>query len=127
MNAAIELVQDRKAWYKETNQSYYRPWIVLMTDGEPDAGQDINALASKIKSDTSAKKYVFLPIGVDGANMEVLTQLQGDIPAMKLQDAKFGEFFKWLSASMSSITSTGNGGTIDLPDPTGWMKNFAVK
>ena len=32
MEEAIRMVEERKAWYKETGQKYYRPWIVVMTD-----------------------------------------------------------------------------------------------
>lgn len=95
MDAAIDLVEDRKRWYKNTGQTYYRPWIILMTDGEPNAGQDIKRLAQRIKSDTANKKYVFLPIGVTGANMDILHSIEGEgngkIPAMPLKGAKFGQ------------------------------------
>lgn len=52
VNEAIDKVAARKQWYKETNQNYYRPWIILMTDGEPDHDQDVAALAQRIKNDT---------------------------------------------------------------------------
>lgn len=45
---AINIVNARKQWYKSTNQPYYRPWIILITDGEPNPGQDINALSIQI-------------------------------------------------------------------------------
>lgn len=110
---AIEKVEARKKWYKETGQSYYRPWIILMTDGEPDAGQDVYGLAPRIKEDTEAKRYVFFPIGIEGANMETLNAIQGNMSPKKLKGLKFIEFFQWLSASMGTVV-TKTEGAVDL-------------
>lgn len=49
VDEAIDIVNNRKKWYKSTGQPYYRPWIILITDGEPNEGQDVSALAGKIK------------------------------------------------------------------------------
>ena len=127
VNEAIDLVADRKAWYKSTNQTYYRPWIILMTDGEPNQGQDVDTLSVRIKKDCADKRYAFLPIGVDNANMTVLQKLQGNIPAMKLKGTKFSDFFKWLSASMGTVVSAGEGQTVDLTSGAdNWMENFVI-
>ena len=124
---AISLVEARKKWYKETNQPYYRPWIILMTDGEPNEGQDTSSLAAKIKSDTANKRYEFLPIGVDNANMAVLQSIQGRIPAMKLKGTKFSSFFKWLSASMGTVVTAEEGKKVDLTaGGTDWMESFTI-
>lgn len=125
VNEAIDKVSARKSWYKETNQTYYRPWIILMTDGEPDYDQDVNTLAERIKQDTAKKAYAFLPIGVEGANMSILQKIEGDIPAMKLEGTRFGSFFKWLSASMGTVVSD-KGGVTELPKPD-WMTIFQTK
>ena len=106
VDEAIDIVNNRKKWYKSTGQPYYRPWIILITDGEPNEGMDVSVLASKIKKDTSEKKYVFLPIGVDNANMQVLQSIQGQISVMILKDAKFETFFKWFSNSTFPVVDS---------------------
>ena len=127
MNEAIDLVADRKNWYKSTNQTYYRPWIILMTDGEPNSGQDVETLAARIKKDCNDKRYAFLPIGVDNANMAILQQLQGNIPAMKLKGTKFSSFFKWLSASMGTVVTSEEGQKVDLTNGVSdWMEAFTI-
>ena len=124
---AIDKVAARKAWYKSTGQSYNRPWIILMTDGEPDSGQDVDGLANTIKADTAAKKYAFLPIGVEDANMDILNQIaSAQMPAMSLKGTKFGAFFNWLSASMGTIVTAEEGETVKLADPDEWMKVFTI-
>ena len=127
VNEAINKVQARKDWYKSTGQNYYRPWIILMTDGEPNSNQDVNALANRIKADTVAKKYVFLPIGVENANMAVLNKIKGDIPPMLLKGAKFSQFFKWLSASMGTVVNHEEGEKVDLTQGADkWMEAFVI-
>lgn len=131
--AAIDLVAARKDWYKSTNQLYYRPWIILMTDGEPNRGGSIEDLSRQIKEDTadSNKKYVFLPIGVDNANMSILHQIEGTVKgkpvhAMKLGNTKFSEFFQWLSASMGTVVNSDNNKNVNLPNAENWMENFTI-
>lgn len=124
---AIDKVAARKQWYKSTNQNYYRPWIVLMTDGEPDEDQNMELLAERIKEDTLSKRYAFLPIGVEGANMEILNQIKGDISPMKLQGTKFASFFKWLSASMGTIVTAEAGQGVDISNGAAdWMESFSI-
>ncbi len=127
VNEAIDKVTARKQWYKETGQPYYRPWIILMTDGEPDAGQDVYGLGPRIKKDIEEKRYIFLPIGIEGANKETLEALQG-MPPLKLKGLKFMEFFQWLSASMGTIVNHPEGGKVDIsPDPLdNWMDSFTI-
>lgn len=121
----INVVLARKAWYKNTGQPYYRPWIILITDGAPDGDQDVNGLAAEIRNAVNNKEYFFLAIGVQGADMDMLRTISVNEPA-KLQGLKFSEFFKWLSASMTTITSSADGATVDLPDPASWMTGFKV-
>ena len=124
---AINIVNNRKEWYKSTGQPYYRPWIILISGGDSNEIQNISTLANKIKKDTSEKKYVFLPIGVDNANMQVLQSIQGQIPAMKLKGTKFGSFFKWLSASMGTVVSSEEGSAVDLSEgAASWMDSFTI-
>ena len=131
INEAIDKVEARKKWYKETGQPYYRPWIILMTDGVPNKGQDINSLAQRILQDTENKKYAFLPVGVEGADMEVLQKIAGKgMNAVKLKGMRFAQFFRWLSASMGSVTKAEEGQTVNLSigatGDDGWMDSFVI-
>lgn len=127
VNEAIDLVEARKKWYKETNQPYYRPWIILMTDGEPDEEENVAELANRIKQDSADKHYQFLPIGVEGANMAILEQIKGAIDPMKLQGTKFSSFFKWLSASIDTVVSSEEGQKVDISQGADdWMTSFTI-
>jgi uncharacterized protein YegL len=39
-------------------------WIILITDGAPDSGQDIHGLAREIHDGVNSKAFVFLAVGV---------------------------------------------------------------
>ena len=107
---------------------------MLITDGEPDEGQDVYGLGERIKEDMSEKKYVFMPLGVRGADMDVLAQLCGELNGKKitplpLDGQKFASFFKWLSASMGGVIKKHEVGTKGVPDPSpispaGWLDDF---
>ena len=123
----MNVVRSRKAWYKQTGQPYYRPWIILITDGAPDPGQDVNGLAAEIRDGVSKKDFFFFAIGVQGADMNMLTSISdSSMPPAKLQGLKFSEFFKWLSASMTTVTNSKDGDKVNLPNPAGWMTGFSV-
>ena len=130
VRAGIELVQSRKQYYKNTGQPYNRPWIVLITDGAPDTGQDVRGLAEEIATGMAAKDFLFLPIGVTGANLQMLESIAGSyseggrthkVSPLPLESAKFSEFFKWLSASIAIASSDEN--ESNLPMPT-WMTGY---
>jgi len=125
VNEAIDKVAARKQWYKDTGQNYYRPWIILITDGEPDPEQDIAGLAARIEADTNAKRYAFLPIGVEDANMSVLGQIANGMPVMKMKGLQFSSFFKWLSASIGgAITNAEGGQSAPPPRADDWMADI---
>lgn len=131
VNEAIDKVEARKRWYKETGQPYYRPWIILMTDGVPNKGQDIDSLALRIKNDTAAKRYAFLPVGVEGADMAILQHISGSgMDAVKLKGMRFAQFFRWLSASMGAVTKAEEGQSVNLSagatGDDGWMERFKI-
>ena len=122
LEEAISIVENRKLYYKSHGITYYRPWIVMMTDGEPDSDQDVDVIASRIHNDSESKKYVFIPVGVgDDINENVLRILSTPtFPPMKMQYVKFIEFFQWLSNSMSTISSSQDG-TVTIGNPDAWL------
>jgi uncharacterized protein YegL len=127
VRAGIKKVDERKNWYKQTNQKYYRPWIILMTDGVPDSNQDVNGLAEEIRNGVSNRSFFFFAVGVQGARMDILQRLSSpDMPPAMLEGLKFGDFFKWLSASMTTVTNSKDGDTVKMPDPGSWMKALKI-
>ncbi len=120
---AIEQIDSRKQWYKNTGQKYYRPMIVLMTDGEADRNQDMAALGRTVNEGVSGKHFSFYAIGVKGYNHQKLAQIcPPHIPPLPLDGYKFADFFKWLSNSIGTITKSRQGDKIALPPVSGWTQ-----
>lgn len=120
---ALDLTEARKKTYRENGVSYYRPWIFMITDGKPE-GEDeevVQQAASRVKQGEGSKKVVFFAVGVEGADMSRLAQISVRAP-MKLQGLKFGELFKWLSASMQGVSHSDPGEVMIALPPVGWAQ-----
>jgi uncharacterized protein YegL len=136
MEKAIELVEERKTFYKANGEQYYRPFIVLFTDGAPtNSAEEIEAIDLKIQTMSDNKKFVFLPFGVEGADMQLLAKLaaqtaderlQNKAKAYKMKDVtKFSEVFAFVSASISGAMQQTTGATVaQLPSDVAQAVSF---
>lgn len=127
LEAAIQMTNDRKDFYKETGQPYYRPWIVFMTDGEPNPYNEskIAALEARIRQDAKNKCYYIQGLGVGSQISERTIKRLTAGNAQQLKGTNFGAFFKWLSNSMSIIVSSKPGQKVDISGgQSEWMKPF---
>ncbi len=117
LERGLELVEARKEQYKANGIVYYRPWLFLITDGEPtDAWQEA---ATKLREAEEANKLAFFAVGVEGANFDVLASLVVRTP-LKLQGLRFVELFVWLSQSQRRVSSSKPGDQTALPSVEGW-------
>jgi len=112
MYKAVEIVEERKDYYKTQQITYKRPWIVLITDGEPDGGQDIDGFSQLKTQKDKQKAFTIFSLAVEGANVSILEKVS-TLPVVKLDGARFAQFFKWLSNSMGMIVGT-DGGDVDI-------------
>ncbi len=117
IHQAIQLIDNRKAEYKTNGVSYYRPWIFLITDGEPT--DEWRSAAAAVKEGESSKKFAFFAVGVKGANMEILSRISVREP-LSLDGLRFREMFRWLSSSLKSVSQSTPNTEVTLAPPSGW-------
>jgi uncharacterized protein YegL len=111
----IRVAEARKEWYRQTGLDYYRPYVIVVTDGAPDRGQDVDGLAREIVGGVNDKKFTFWAFGTEGADMKMLQSISHpSAPPREFRSTNFSEFFVWLSKSFAIITKSREGDQIDL-------------
>lgn len=118
ISGGLEMIRQRKLAYKTNGIAYYRPWVFLITDGAPtDAWQEA---AEQVRQGEAQKHFSFFAVGVDGANMDILEQISVR-PPLRLTGLRFADLFAWLSSSLSNVSRSQMGQTVQL-QPPGWAK-----
>lgn len=126
MGAAIELgiqqIEERKQFYKDEGVDYYRPFLVLITDGAP---TDLKSSArwqevkAKVQDGARDRKFIPLFFGTGNANFGKLKDLVGEAGTVAgIDGARFEEFFQWLSKSVSGLKDSKPGEVVQFADPT---------
>jgi uncharacterized protein YegL len=105
---ALKQVELRKEYYKKYSPQYSRPMIIVITDGEPDPGQDVFGLSQELKTDMISKKYTLHVIGTTGCNYAKIAQFCPKELIYQLDGLNYSRFFKWLSKSTDEISSGKN-------------------
>jgi uncharacterized protein YegL len=120
VNRALDLVQARKATLKANGVAYYRPWVVLITDGEPQGEPtgEIERAIQRVQQEEAQKRVAFFAVGVEGANVAALGRLAARGP-LRLAGLQFREMFVWLSQSMAAVAQSQLGAQVALP-AVGW-------
>ena len=113
MALALRRVDDQKRAYDANGVSSTRPWILLISDGEP-TDLDWEQVAEQCLTAEANKKVTIYPIGTDSANFDALNRFSKN-GAKKLEGLNFNELFVWLSRSMTAVSSSAPGQKVQLP------------
>ncbi len=110
MGAALRLatkdLKARRQMYRKSGISSYKPWVVLMTDGGPNDDWVSAATEMRELGERGRIQYIGIEIGpsADHATMcQILPAAPGPI---KLQGLRFKQFFRWLTDSLRSVSSS---------------------
>ena len=118
MKLALQKIEDQKCLYDSCGVTSKRPWIFLISDGEPtDYGWEQAAEECRIAQEN--KKVVVHAVGTQGANLEKLAKFSVMQPK-RLSGLKFTEFFLWLSRSVSCISRAAPNMSYILEDIEDW-------
>lgn len=126
INLALDRLEEKKKEYQNAGIDYFQPWLVLMTDGEPNGSTaELERAIRRTSSMVLEKKLTVFPVGIgDEAGMGVLTKLSPKNGPLKIQGTKFKEFFQWLSQSVNRTSQSMPGETIplDVAGIKGWAE-----
>ena len=135
INLALDEMEAQKQAYKSAGLEYYRPWLFVLSDGDPTDAAVFSSAATRLKEAEAANGVSVFAVGVGpNANLVKLKELSARRDPVKLDGLKFREFFHWLSASLSAASQSGAHGDDDwaiagkdateqiaLPTPAGWV------
>ncbi|MGV0764799.1 vWA domain-containing protein [Mycolicibacterium sp. XJ647] len=131
IHLALDIIEDRKAAYKTAGLQYYRPWILLLTDGQANQ-EGFDEAVARLNAVEAARGVTIFAVGagpyVDWQQLSRLSIQRGPAP---LDGLKYEELFEWLSASLSNVSNStefartdealaGMGQQITLPSVSGW-------
>lgn len=122
IETALNLLEQRKATYRNSGVAYYRPWVFLITDGAPlgEPESVVDAARQRLLAEQKANKLAFFAVGTESANFQKLqTFASPDRPPLRLKGVQFVELFEWLSRSQQAIAQSRPGEQVALP-PAGW-------
>ena len=112
----LQSIEEQKKNYQANGISYNRPWMILISDGEPNDSWE--KIADDCREAENKNKVTIFPIGVEGADMQILSKFSNK-SAIKLEGLQFNELFIWLSKSLSTGSQASAGEKIQLP-AVGW-------
>jgi uncharacterized protein YegL len=117
---ALNMIDERKAVYRANGVQYFRPWIFVITDGEPN--DEWRSVIPRIKEGEERKAFSFFAVAVEGANLDILKQISVRQP-LTLKGLRFRDLFVWLSRSQKSVSRSTPGEEVPLSNPAtpeGW-------
>lgn len=111
----LDLIDTRKRNYRLGGVAYYRPWLIVLTDGEPT--DDMRQAARRLNESEATKSLVAFCFGTDQFDKAKMSKVFPRTPLM-MRGACYREFFQWLSASMASVSHSRPGDRLQLQKPS---------
>ena len=111
---ALKRLERRREEYRWHGVDYYKPWLVVMTDGKPTvAGYE--QVARRVAGLVRNRRLTVFPIGVGrDFDAEKLAMLSPERVPLQLKGVCFREFFQWLSRSASTVSRSQPGESVRL-------------
>lgn len=122
----LHYLEERQKEYRTHGVASYRPFVFLLTDGEPTDTDLWDDAVRRVKNGAQRGEFYFFPIGVGGdANLEKLAEL-GGMPPKQLDATKFSEMFRWIGKSTGGYSISRKGDTIKLEPTDSWSVDLKV-
>lgn len=127
LNTAMDLLEQRKAQYREIGIPYHRAWIFMISDGAPN--DDWGPARQRLLDMQEQNKLELWAVGVPGYDQEILKSLTKRVIELDT-GLQFAPLFQWLPNSLSKKSQSAPGESVkydDLPAgsqvvPSDWGK-----
>ena len=106
LSLATNELKSRRRLYKQNGCAAYKPWVVLMTDGGPNDNWQQAAAAMRELGEQKKIWYMGVEIGPFADHNTMCQIMPLNSPPLKLDGLRFRDFFKWLSDSLKSVSSS---------------------
>jgi len=124
VNMALDKLEKRKEEYRNKGVDYFQPWLVIITDGEPNGSPaELEKAITRTQNMVNNRKLTLFPLGVGPeADMSTLAKFSPKRTPIKIKETKYNEFFEWLSQSVVSTSQSMPGEKIklDISKMEGW-------
>jgi len=118
VRTALTMVEEQKERYRDNGIPYNRPWMFIITDGEP-TDLEWEATAAECRQAEALGKVSVFCIGTEDANFTKLGKFSSR-QAVRLDGLKFRELFLWLSQSSRTASQAAQNVQVQLPSISGW-------
>ena len=118
LRAGLQAIEERLQEHREEGRSYYRPWILLISDGAPT--DEWLSAAKLIQEAEKDRTIYFFAVGVEDADMDVLSNISSR-SARRLAGLDFSKLFRWVSKGLISVSHSGNSDAFRMP-PDDWSE-----
>ena len=119
-----DLLEARKEQYRLGGVPYFRPIMVLFSDGLPTSPRgEMEQANQRLVDMESGSQLTIFKVAVNAeavqAMLRVLPNPNSRFQPQQLDNLRFSDFFVWLSRSVSAISRSTPGETVNLP-PADW-------
>ena len=119
-----DILEARKEQYRLGGVPYFRPIIVIFSDGLPTSPRsEMEQANQRLVDMESGSQLTIFKVGINAeavqAMLRVLPNPNSRFQPQQLDNLRFSDFFVWLSRSVSAISRSTPGDVVNLP-PTDW-------
>lgn len=106
LRQALADLGERRSFYRQHGLPAYQPWIVLLSDGQPN--DEWRQPAEEALALCKAGQLTFIGVGIGPhVDLETLRQIVGCDPGpYRMEGLRFRNFFRWLRDSLRLVTQS---------------------
>ena len=112
---SLEELRIRNKQYEKLRTPYYRNWLIILTDGQPN---DPENGAIKRLVEAQEKEVIVYPIAIgEHADIKYLKSITTTGKVLKAGRDNLTDIFEWISRSFRAVSESSPGDVVVLPKP----------